>query len=148
MGETRYVLGFLFAPEHEYGVLLQKSRGPGEMAGRLNGIGGHVEDGESPEDAMRREGIEEVGAVHAEWKPFCLMRGDGWVCDCFAAVSQDALEVPGENDVGEKVYCLPPSAVLLSPNLMRNVRWLLPMAMEADDLHAIVTYVDSKRGDR
>ena len=44
----RYVLGFLFTPDEDRVVLLQKTHGPQNMAGKLNGIGGKIEPGEVP----------------------------------------------------------------------------------------------------
>ena len=53
-----YVLGFCFSRDHSKVVLIAKNR-PKWQAGRLNGIGGHVEDGEIPIVAMAREFREE-----------------------------------------------------------------------------------------
>ncbi len=53
----RYVIGY---PMREGKVLLiYKKRGLGK--GLYNGVGGKVEDGETPEMAVRREAFEEIG---------------------------------------------------------------------------------------
>ena len=57
-----YVVGFLFDEDarryHKTGhgnvVLIEKNR-PAWQAGRLNGVGGHIEIGETPDEAISRE---------------------------------------------------------------------------------------------
>lgn len=80
-----YVLGFLFDREGELVWLIKKSRGPANLIGKYNGIGGKVESGETPEEAMHREGKEEAG-VDALWVRYGSMGSAGlWTCDLFYA---------------------------------------------------------------
>ncbi len=61
----RYVIGY---PVKGGKVLLiHKKRGLGQ--GLYNGVGGKVEEGESPEEAIDREALEEIGivVVRKEW---------------------------------------------------------------------------------
>jgi hypothetical protein len=55
---TRYVLGFMV-----WGSLVSliRKKRPKWQAGKLNGVGGHVEEGEPPRNAMAREFFEETG---------------------------------------------------------------------------------------
>lgn len=64
--KIKYVVGFVF---NGNGILLiRKNRGPHWMVGKLNGVGGKVEDGESYLEAMEREFIEETGCpIPVEW---------------------------------------------------------------------------------
>lgn len=55
-----YVLGFVFDLEYRDVLLIQKAR-PAWQAGRLNGLGGKVEEGEAFYQAMERELAEETG---------------------------------------------------------------------------------------
>lgn len=55
-----YVMGFVFNT-HRNKVLLIEKRRPDWMAGRWNGIGGHIEKGETPYEAIVRECNEETG---------------------------------------------------------------------------------------
>ena len=71
---TKFVVGFLFSPDRSKVVLIRKNRGPGNMAGHLNGVGGKVEevDGGRLELTMTREFLEETG-VYIDpdfWKCF------------------------------------------------------------------------------
>ena len=64
---VRYVLGFAFHPAR--GVVLIRKNRPEWQAGKLNGVGGKIERGELPEQAMAREFEEETGyhTVAADW---------------------------------------------------------------------------------
>ena len=66
-----YVNGFMFNQGMNQVLLLQKSR-PDWMKGLLNGIGGHVELNENPEDCMVREFKEETGieTQKGQWHHF------------------------------------------------------------------------------
>ncbi len=60
--QVEYVLGFMFSPDEKKVLLIWKNR-PSWQAGKLNGIGGKVNPGETPLEAMEREFIEETGFV-------------------------------------------------------------------------------------
>lgn len=70
-----YVAGFLFDEAREHVVLLEKQK-PLWMKGKLNGVGGKIEDGETPIVAMRREFEEETGlALNQDlWHEFCELK--------------------------------------------------------------------------
>lgn len=58
--QKKYTVCFLFTPNLEY-VLLQRKKKT-DFAGLLNGVGGKLEDGETPEQCAIREIREETGA--------------------------------------------------------------------------------------
>lgn len=58
----QYVLAFLFSEDKRELLLIRKNK-PQWQRGRLNGIGGKIEPGEKPEDAILREIAEETGLV-------------------------------------------------------------------------------------
>lgn len=72
-----YVLGFAFDTHGEHLVLIRKAR-PIWQAGRLNGVGGKVEPGESNILAMVREFREETGVAtqDSQWAPLGVLQGD------------------------------------------------------------------------
>lgn len=70
--ETRYVLGFLINLETDEVVLILKNR-PDFMRGTFTGIGGHIEEGETPENCIKREFKEETGVSFIEWELFATI---------------------------------------------------------------------------
>ncbi len=58
--DTEYVVGFAFDADLKEVALIRKKT-PEWQAGLLNGLGGHVDEGETPEQAMVREFYEEGG---------------------------------------------------------------------------------------
>lgn len=66
----RYVLGFVFIGNDK--ILLQlKNRGGDYLNGKLNGLGGKIEDGESELSAIAREYFEETGDDrYLDWHKF------------------------------------------------------------------------------
>jgi 8-oxo-dGTP diphosphatase len=77
-----YVAGLLFSPSGEHVLLIRKNR-PEWQRGKLNGIGGHIEDGEAPLAAMIREFKEETGMTVKNWKHFCNLVGKDWQVEWF-----------------------------------------------------------------
>lgn len=63
--KIQYVVGFMFTEDTTQVLLIRKTR-PNWQAGFLNGIGGHIEEGEDKLDAMRREFWEETGEPSPE----------------------------------------------------------------------------------
>lgn len=109
----------------ENAVLLIRKTHPDWQAGKLNGIGGRIEDGESPMEAMRREFLEEVGINHADWRQFCVL-GDArdWQIHFFSAVGLIAKARKLTDEAPEIV-----PATALSSDVIPNLKWLVPMAL-------------------
>lgn len=128
--------------------MVKKAR-PAWQAGKLNGLGGRVEEGETPVDAMVREFREESG-IHTkpkDWKLFAIMQqlgGDshshrpgekGWQVHVFAAEGI----IPGgrENpDPTEMLWDVKLDTIGLLPcengdaELVDSCEWLIPMALQ------------------
>jgi len=73
VSQVSYVCGFLFtdpdaAQSHLLQVLLIRKLRPAWQKGYLNGIGGKIEPGETPLEAMNREFEEEAGISGLNWK--------------------------------------------------------------------------------
>ena len=74
---NRYVLGFAFDLNDRV-LLITKNR-PEWQDGLMNGLGGHIEEGEDPHHTMQREGSEETCGklAHVDWKPYGRLKGQG-----------------------------------------------------------------------
>ena len=81
----QYVCGFLFSVDRSRVLLIRKNR-PAWQAGKLNGVGGKVEPGESIQKAMTREFREEAGLTLAEaqWQHVLTLTGPDWTGHFFA----------------------------------------------------------------
>ncbi|HEX8520753.1 MAG TPA: NUDIX domain-containing protein [Tepidisphaeraceae bacterium] len=130
-----YVCGFLFSPDRSRVLLIRKNR-PAWQVGRLNGIGGKVEKGETPHEAMRREFREEASVDLADWQKILVLTGSDWQGHFFRAfgpiddaraATDEALEVPPVDP--------------LPPDVIRNLRWIIPLMLD-DDPHAGVYQVE------
>ncbi len=71
-----YVVGFAFNQAMTAVALIKKNR-PAWQAGKCNGIGGKVEQGETPIQAMVREFREETGVFTSEeeWRELAELKG-------------------------------------------------------------------------
>lgn len=115
----RYVVGYLFNSEGEV-CLIEKKR-PAWQRGKLNGVGGHIEDGEAPEQAMIREFREEAGTA-VTWRQFCFIYGSAYELYCFT--SRDDVEVNTMTDEPVNWYRINE----LPENIIPNLKWIIPMA--------------------
>lgn len=123
--EREYVVGFMFNQSGQSVLLIHKKR-PTWQAGKLNGVGGRIEDGELPAEAMRREFNEETGMDHTDWRCFCTLRDErGWLVHFFFATG-DIMEARPMTD--ESPICCGVD-FLQSRELIPNLRWLIPMAL-------------------
>lgn len=122
-----YVLGFAFRHDDSRSVLLIRKDHPEWQAGKLNGIGGHIEPGESPIGAMVREFMEETGVEipHQKWHRMGSIQGTGWKVHLFHSHTN---EVDGaESKTDEKVEWH--HADHLPGDVLHNVPWLIAMAL-------------------
>jgi 8-oxo-dGTP diphosphatase len=85
--KTIYCCGFLFCATDngQPDILLIRKNRPSFLRGLLNGIGGHVEPGETPLDAMRREFNEEAGLTIDGWMADSILNGPDFVVHFFHA---------------------------------------------------------------
>jgi len=125
---SEYVCGFLFSYKGSEVALIRKNK-PAWQKGKLNGIGGKIEPGETPLVAMVREFKEETGALVTNWKPFCslLVAEGGAVIHFFAC--QGWVELATTTDEAIEWWWL--DEALESSSLIANLKWLLPLAWES-----------------
>lgn len=125
---VRYVLGFAFDADRQHVALIRKAR-PSWQAGKLNGIGGSMMDGEAPVLAMAREFEEETGvALHApHWQEYAVLVGVAFHVHTYRAFNDRVHDVRSATD--ERVLLI---NVVDAPshNVLSNLRWLIPMALD------------------
>ncbi len=123
-----YVCGFMFNENMTQVALIRKIK-PDWMKGKLNGIGGKIEDGETEKEAMAREFQEETGVttLSEEWIKFATLESNSSFVNFFYTCSVELYEVRTvEEEIVDYFYI---------SNLMReihealpNVLWLIQMA--------------------
>jgi 8-oxo-dGTP diphosphatase len=132
---TEYVAGFVFSDNGHNVVLIRKNK-PDWQRGKRNGVGGKIEPGETPSQAMEREYNEEAGVLvdKMNWTLFCsikfLSNGDTvhffklFSTDVFRASraqTDESLELEWTDDLRDDV--------------LPNLKWLIPLALSGDILH-------------
>ena len=127
-GKTHYVAGLLFSMSLDRVVLIHKTRGPQNIVGKWNAVGGHVEADETSREAMVREFEEETGQRVESWLPFLQLRGETWTVDFYHAFDDVALSLcktTEDEQVGAfRLYDLQNRIVT---NIVPNLRWIIPM---------------------
>lgn len=133
------VLGFLFTEGKGIVALIEKNK-PEWQKGLLNGIGGKIEEGETPIQAMIREFEEEAGLYIEDWKQFAIMQGNDWKVYCYKAFSERIWDYSTMTD--EIIYTKWIEDLHKNPfNYISNLQWLIEMALDGNDnFQSIITY--------
>ncbi len=128
-----YVCGFMFSPDRSRVLLIRKNR-PTWQAGKLNGVGGKVEPGETAHDAMVREFREEAGLLIPTWQPVLHIIGNpsprdetGWRATFFRAFHDPAAATSQTDELLEIHPTTPVPAGAIA-----NLRWIIPMLLDDD----------------
>ena len=137
-----YTVSFIFDPTLERVLLIHKNR-PAWQRGKLNGVGGKLEAGETPVMCITREVREETGLVIAPsaWIAVGAMTSEEWHVSVFTSIyhgtAGDARSVTNEQIEWITTARLPHTVV---PNLA----WLIPLCQvrlrEARDFHIDIYY--------
>ena len=126
----KYSLGFIFDQARDHVLLIQKMR-PAWQRGKLNGIGGKVEEGEAFLQAMIRECWEETGisteARDLEWQHFATLMGEDYHMEVFALFSQTVFYALQRTD--EPLQILP-HRNLPESRIMPNLPVLISLALD------------------
>jgi len=124
----KYVLGFVFNDDLTKVLLIKKLR-PSWQAGKHNGIGGKIEDGETPYEAMIREAKEEsnIDTEYWSWLHVGDMSGIDWKVIIYVTRHQgeeyDAESLTDEEIGWFDIKDLPNEALY-------NLDWLVPLALD------------------
>lgn len=125
----QYVTGFYFDPLRERVALIRKDHPPFQ-AGKLNGIGGKLEQGESPLSCMIREFEEEAGVRVVTWNRFAVLRGKepddvDFTVHFFYTEGPFVFLVSRTKEPLEFI----PLSELADQQTIPNLQWLVPMAL-------------------
>lgn len=135
-----YVVGFLVDPSTDHVALIRKGR-PEWQAGKLNGVGGHIEPGESPAAAMVREFGEETGAMVGRWVPMLTMPFPGAVIT-FYRCHMPWMQWPDLQQMTDEPLEVWRIGQLIGKrrrDMIPNLRWLLPLAAYTADSYGTFT---------
>lgn len=123
-----YVAGFRIDPAAGTVALIRKGK-PDWQAGKLNAIGGKIEDGEDQPDAMRREFREEAGLDIPDWQWFATVEGEWgtvWFFRSFGPTS-------GVRTMEAEPIEVHPLDAVPYAECLPNLSWLLPLALYRHD---------------
>ncbi len=121
------MLAFLFTEDRRQVVLMRRTR-PAWQAGRVNGLGGALLEGEQVMAAARREVREESGVDVGGWVEVLVWEDAEYRMHVVRAVSELARAARTMED--QEVFLAEVHA--LPANVIGNLRWLVPLALDAD----------------
>lgn len=129
MAHQEYVAGFLFNDEETLVALVRKNRPPWQ-AGYLNGVGGKIEPGETPPQAMVREFEEETGvgpAAYTSWLHTVTLTGPGFRVYFFMTHTNGILDLRFK--ASSEPVSLFRTRDLHTLHVVPNLLWLIPLSL-------------------
>jgi 8-oxo-dGTP diphosphatase len=141
---NKYVVGFLFDENMENVVLIHKNR-PDWQKGLLNGVGGKIEDNETPLLAMQREFSEETGLQIDNWQGYAEIEDTDWIVYFFYTISDKWNQAETMTD--EKIKFIPTNDLFSYP-MVPNLYWLLPMCLDKYHSYCKATTTKVAKTDR
>lgn len=117
----------MFGPGFGQVALIRKAR-PVWQAEKLNGVGGHIEEGENPRQAMVREFEEETGVqtYESDWTLVAVLIGPGYELNIFKA--RAGLHHTFTTQTDEPVNW--ELSWQLPDNVIPNLRWIVPLCLD------------------
>ena len=141
---NEFVLGFLFNIDCTKVILIRKEK-PYWQKGFYNGVGGKVQEGELPIEAMRREFREETELDIFYWKYFGYINDSGNKISLFTSLCSTESFVPiFVNDKTVEIVTEISLDNIKNIPIIYNLHWLIPMAIEIinsnKNIEVIITY--------
>ncbi len=140
------MVGFAFSRDLTAVLLIRKQR-PASQAGKLNGVGGKLEVGEEPIDAMVREFREETGLATSpdDWQLFAVLDSPKWEVTFFRGCFDDSFlaSAAGTMLTHERIEYWDVDR-LPEQDTLRNLRWLIPFCMDTSPYVLPLRFQESK----
>jgi 8-oxo-dGTP diphosphatase len=135
MSKQLYSCGFLVDESRENVLLIRKNK-PEKQKGRLNGVGGKVESGETFRMAMEREFQEEAGMSVDSWKETVLLSGEFYEVQFFWAIG-DLSKAVSMTDEKLEIHRI--DSIINNRDVLTNLKWIIPVLFDKtiDNLVAI-----------
>lgn len=135
MPKQLYSCGFLVDENRENVLLIRKNK-PEKQKGRLNGVGGKVEEGETFKMAMEREFREEAGMDVPSWDETVLLTGEHYEVQFFWAIG-DLSKAVSMTDEKLEIHRL--DSLINNKELLTNLKWIIPVMFDRTigNLHAV-----------
>jgi len=133
-----YVVGFRFDEARQQVVLIEKNR-PEWQRGKLNGVGGKVEEEETNSEAMVREFEEETSlkTYVDEWEEMGEINGDFGELKVFRSIG--SLEGIKTN-TDEIINIIPVNQIHKATNIIGNLKYIIPYLLYGEGY--FVSYYD------
>lgn len=133
-----YVLGFMFDADREKVLLVEKTSPPWQ-AGKLNGVGGKIEENEAPQAAMCREFLEETGINTSldDWEGKLAMRSKDWIVYVYRA--EGPIQLAKQITKKDKPICARIN-YLQNYTTIPNLRWIVPFLLDRENIQGEVNY--------
>lgn len=124
----KYTLGFIFNETLDK-VLLINKLAPDWQVGKLNGLGGKVEEGEDGLTCIVREVKEESGleTISEDWEYVCKMYSPDFDIDTFSYIYKSDLNNAKSMELEKIEWC---DVKNLPYNVIGNLNWLIPMSID------------------
>lgn len=126
--KIRYCCGALYDTTLNLVVLIRKET-PEFQRGFYNMIGGKLEAGETPIQAMIREFKEEANLTIIDWKPFCVFNSEECEISYFYSTINAEKFVDIKSLTAEQVVIWSISKGQHTLPLMANLDWAIPMSL-------------------
>jgi 8-oxo-dGTP diphosphatase len=122
-----YTCGFYFTYDLQYVLLIEKAR-PDWQAGKYNGIGGKIEEGEDPIACMIREFEEETGYDIAmiAWEGTHVLTNSNDLIFFYRGLGEK-FDVDDYFPGGDEKPRWIPVSEINNYNILPNISWMVPM---------------------
>lgn len=137
--------GLIYKSDNPEIALIYKSK-PIAVKDKWNFIGGKIEVGETPVEAMEREFLEEAGILIPKdnWRGFAVLHGQTALIYFFVAFCDNKEDI--KTMESEPVSWHSISDALKMPNLASNLKFLIPLALDESEFTTLIFSKNLKHG--